>query len=303
MNDQPIRFHTARREGVLVHLGITILLTLVVLALFLMATGAPLGLPFLLYLLGALFLAVPIPVLIYRLYALLRSFYELDRNGIRLQWGLRVEDIPMSEVLSIQIMEDLEKPIALPRLRLPGALLGTQTDSGVGKVEFMASKFEGLVLINTPNKVFVISPEDRNKFQRVFQEKTEMGSLAPLQPYSSSPQFLFFDIWRIPTARIFLVTSLVLSLALFLWVSLVVQVVPEVSLGFSSTGEPNPPVSSGQLFLLPVVNALLLVASYVLSLYFFRQSKKHPLMYLLWGSNVFTALLFLAAVYFILQSA
>ncbi len=303
MNDKPVHFYPSRRQGVLVHLGIISLLTLVVLALFLLATEASLGLPFLLYLLGALFLAVPIPVLIYRLYALLRSSYELGRNGIRLQWGLRVEDIPLSEVLSLQIMEDLEKPITLPRLRLPGALLGTQTDSGIGEVEFLASKFEALVLINTPNKVFVISPEDRSKFLRVFQEKTEMGSLVPLQPFSSSPRFLFIDIWRIPGGRIFLVTSIVMSLALFLWVSLVVPMVPEVSLGFSSTGTPNPPVSSGQLYLLPVINALLMVASYTLSIYFFRQSNKHPLMYLLWGSSVFTALLFLAAVYFILQSA
>jgi hypothetical protein len=109
------------------------------------------------------------------------------------------------------------------------------------------------------------------------------------------------DIWRLPAARVFLIISLVLSLALFIWVGLVVPDISTVSLGFSSSGEPLPPVSAGQLFLLPVLNILLALASYAISLYLFRQSEKHPLIYVLSGSSTFTSFLFLAAVYFILK--
>jgi uncharacterized BrkB/YihY/UPF0761 family membrane protein len=166
----------------------------------------------------------------------------------------------------------------------------------------MAADTQGLVLITTPEKVFALSPEDPHEFLRVFQEQIELGSLSPLPAYSANPSFLLFDIWRLPTARIFLTISLVLSLALFVWVGLVVPEVPTISLGFSPDREPLPAMPSGQLFLLPAVNVVLLLASYVLSLYFFRQSEKHPMAYMLWVSSAFTALLFLVAVYFILNT-
>jgi hypothetical protein len=303
MDVQPTRFYPPRRQGTLLHLGAILGFTLIVIWLFLSAVQAPLGLLFLLYLLGALFLAVPIPVLAYRLYALLRSYYELDRNGIRLQWGFRAEDIPMANVLWVQPVEDTDTPITLPRFRWPGAVLGSQAEADLGPVEFIASETEGLVLIGTPDKVFAISPEERSRFLRVFREKTELGSLSPFPPYSAYPRFLPLDIWRLSSIRIFLIICLVLSIALFVWVGLVVPELSTVSLRFSPTGEPFPPVSSSQLFLLPVANILLLIASYALSLYFFRRYEKHPLIYVLWGSSTFTGLLFLAAVYFILQNS
>jgi hypothetical protein len=302
MNTQPVRFYPPRRQGLLFHLGAILAFVLIVFLLFALATKTELGLLFLLYLLGALFLAIPIPVLVYRLYALLRSTYELDRNGIRLQWGFRAEDIPMANVLWVKPVEEVDQPIIPPRLRWPGAVLGSHTQEGLGLLEFIASETEELILINTPSKVFAISPQERSHFLQVFQEKIELGSLSPLRPYSAYPRFLPVDIWRLPAARVFLTISLVLSLALFIWVALVIPDISTVSLGFSSSGEPLPPVSAGQLFLLPVVNILLVLAGYAISLYFFRQSEKHPLIYVLSGSSTFTALLFLVAVYFILKT-
>jgi hypothetical protein len=303
MDVRPVRFHPSRQQGILIHLGALLGFTLLVVWLFFMAVRAPLGILFLLYLLGALFLAIPIPMLAYRLYALLHSYYELDRNGIRLQWGFRAEDIPMENVLWVRALEDADVPVTLPRFRWPGSVLGSQDEADSSTSEFIASDAENLVLIRTPDKTFAISPEGRNQFLQVFREKIELGSLAPFPPYSAYPRFLPLDIWRLSSIRIFLIFCLVLSIALFIWVGLVVPNLASVSLRFSPTGEPLPPVSSSQLFLLPVANILLLIASYALSLYFFRRSENHPLIYVLWGSSTFTGLLFLFAVYFILQNS
>ena len=303
MDIQPARFHPPRRRGIFLHVGAILGFTLVVMWLFLSATRAPLGLLFLLYLLGALFLAIPIPVLAYRLYALLRSHYELGRNGMRFQWGVREEDIPLTDVLWVRVAEDFNQSINLPRLRWPGAVIGSHTEDGLGPIEFIASEAGYLVLIGTKEKVFAISPEEPNNFLHIYQEMIELGSLAPLPPYSVYPRFLPIDIWRLPPIRIFLIICVVVSIALFVWVGLIVPDISTVSLGFLPGGEPLPPVSSGQLFLLPVANILLLIASYTLSLFFFRRAEDHPLIYVLWVSSTFTGLLFLAAVYFILQSS
>ncbi len=302
MNAQTIRFYPPRRQGLLFHLGAILIFVLIVFSLFTLATNTELGVLFLLYLLGALFLAIPIPVLAYRLYALLRATYEIDRDGIRLQWGLRAEDIPMADVLWVKPVEDIDHPINPPRLRWPGAILGSHIEEGLGTLEFIASETEELILISSPTKVFAISPQERDRFLQVFHENIELGSLSPIRPYSVHPRFLPVDIWRLPAARVFLTISIVLSLALFIWVGLVVPDLSTISLGFSSGGEPLPPVSASQLFLLPVVNILLVLAGYAISLYFFRQSEKHPLIYVLMGSSTLTALLFLVAVYFILKT-
>ncbi|MGD8455303.1 MAG: PH domain-containing protein [Anaerolineales bacterium] len=303
MDVRPVKFYPLRQQGILIHLGAILGFTLLVVWLFLLALQAPLGILFLLYLLGALFLAVPIPVLAYRLYALLNSYYELDRNGIRLQWGFRAEDIPMENVVWVRALEDADVTVNLPRFRWPGSVLGSQVQADIGAVEFIASDIENLVLIRTSEKIFAISPEGRNQFLQKFRDKIELGSLAPFPSYSAFPRFLPLDIWRLSTVRIFLIICLVLSIALFIWVGLVVPNLDSVSLRFSPAGEPLPPVSSSQLFLLPVANILLLIASYALSLYFFRRFENHPLIYVLWGSSTFTGLLFLVAVYFILQNS
>ena len=95
----------------------------------------------------------------------------------------------------------------------------------------MAADVNQMVLIGTPQRVYGISPGDRNHFLRTFQAQTELGSLSPISAYSAYPSFLMAEIWRSPMARVFLVLSLVFSLALFVWVGLIVPTRSAVSLG------------------------------------------------------------------------
>ena len=130
---------------------------------------------------------------------------------------------------------------------------------------------------------------------------TELGSISPLPAYSTAPSFLLLDIWRIIRLRVLLVLTTVLSAALFGLVAWAVPSLTQVSLGFDAAGNPLPPVTPGQLFLLPVMNIILVAASYMLSLLFFRQQPDHPVVSLLWFSNAFTSALFLIAVLLILR--
>jgi hypothetical protein len=51
-----------------------------------------------------------------------------------------------------------------------------------------------------------------------------------------------------------------------------------------------------------VLNAFFFLADMLLGLFFYRRPESQVASYLLWGSGVLTALLFLGAVYFILQA-
>lgn len=302
MNVESTNFPPPRLRGLLFNLGISLVLVLFAVALMLLAANTALGPAFLVYLLAALVMAAPLPLLLYRAYSLWTGRYQIDRNGVRLKWGFREEEIPMHDIEYVEYAEDLLFPLELPRLRWPGVVVGRKKQDQLGIVEFMSAELPNMVMIGTGKRVYVISPEDAKGFIRVYREAAELGSLSPYQPLSSYPRFLLADIWRDTVTRVLLIATLILSLALFVLVGWSVPVVDQVSLGFNTQIEPLPPVSPGQLFLLPSMNIVLVVVSYLLSLVFFREQKRHPAVYVLWSANVLTAFLFLTAVLFILQT-
>lgn len=286
----------------LLNIGLLFGLALLSTALFLLASRTPLGPLFLLYLLGAVTAAAPIPVLAYRIYSLSRSGYRIERDGIHLVWGFRVEDIPMSEIEWVEYAEDLIVPLVKPRMIWPGAVVGKTSQEGLGELEFMASEEQEMVMIGTGQRVYVISPGSAGSFVRAYRKYYELGALSQFSAYSNYPSFLFVDIWQNNITRVLLLVTMIFSLALFVWVGLVIPTLETVSLGFSVEGLPLPPVSPGQLFLLPSINILMVAANYLMSLYFFRRSSNHPMVYWLWSVNAVTALLFLLAVFFILNA-
>ena len=157
-------------------------------------------------------------------------------------------------------------------------------------------------MIGTAEQVYVISPENPKQFISHYHKVTELGSLSPLPAYATAPSFLLIDIWRIPHLRLLLITTTVFSLALLVLVAWAVPTITQISLGFDASGNPLPPVSPGQLFLLPALNIFLVVSGYLLSLLFFRRAGDHPLVSMLWFGNAFSSMLFLIATLFILQT-
>jgi hypothetical protein len=103
-----------------------------------------------------------------------------------------------------------------------------------------------------------------------------------------------------------------LSLALFVWVSLIIPAHEQVSLDLTAEGLPVDYVPSIQLLLLPAINLVFFGIDFMLGLFFYRRTdplvpegertghlQAKILAFLLWSNGVLTAALFLAAVYFI----
>jgi hypothetical protein len=281
------------------------------------ATRTEVGTSFLLYLLVGLVAISLIPVFAYRLRALLGAFYELQRDGIRLKWGLRAEDIPMDKVLWVNHAHDMEPAVPLPRVYWPGSVLGTrQTHEGI-VVEFFAARATSLILVATEERVFAISPEDPAAFLSTFKSLAQLGSLVPLPAKSLYPSFLMARVWKDRVARAMLVGSITLSLALLVWVSLIIPRHSQISLDLLPESQPLDFVPSIQLLLLPALNGVFLGADLILGLFFYRQGDIQSadgvdgpeqswgitLAYLLWGSGVLTSLFFLGAVFLISRAA
>jgi hypothetical protein len=295
-------FSPPRRTGLIVHLAIIIILAAGGFWGLWRATSASVGPIFLLYLLPAL-LAVPlIPYMIYRLYTLQFAYYTLERDQVHLRWGWRIETIPTNAVQWVRPVTDLEVPLKLPWFRWPGAMLGTRRLPDGRPVEFLASQRENLMLIGTQARVFAISPSDPDTFLVAYHRLIELGSLDPSPPQSVYPSFLFARVWESLPARYLVLAGALLSLGLLVWVSLVIPQKPQVSLGFTPTGEPYDPLPGIQLMLLPVLNFFAYLLNSSLGIFFYRRDENHPWAYLLWSASILVSSLFLVAVFFILKT-
>lgn len=295
----PAHFRPVRRNGVIFHS----------IALFILSLGGGLSLWYalqqearadiIIFILISLLLLAPLPIIIYRGYGLLQARYTLDRDGLRLRWGLRAEDIPLPDIEWIRPADEMGYRLQMPLIRWPGAISGTRDVEGLGPVEFLASDSHTMLLVATPEKVYAISPADINTFQRTFQRTIEMGSLSPLTSYSSRPVAFLQQIWFDRAARPLILTGLLLTTTLFAAVGLLVANRTTLPLGYNMEGQPLPPGPAEYVLLLPTLAGLIFASDLFIGMFFYRLINLRPVAYVLWGGGVITPLLLLVATYFL----
>jgi hypothetical protein len=302
MSDEAV-FSPDQRLGSIFHIvGVMAFMAVAGIGLYEIAY-ADSGPAFLSYLIISLLALGGVPLLIYRLYALQNASYVIEREGVHLRWGARREQIPMDEILWVHPATELAAPVPMPRLRWPGAVLGLRRQSGLGEVEYLSSNTRDLILIGTQRRTYAISPARPSEFLHAFQRFIEMGSLTQIERRSIYPTILFGRIWEARYGRLLLFSGLVAGTSLLIWVSLVLPGRGQVYLGFRPDGSPGDTAPAPRLLLLPLVNTTFLVADLVVGLFFFRREESRSLAYLLWGAGLFTSLLFIAAVFFLLRAS
>ncbi len=295
-------FPPRKRRGVFVHAIVILVLVGLSGWGFWNLTRTGVGPNFVIFLLDALLAFVPIPLFGYRLYALLRADYILDRDSLAIQWGLRVEDIPLTDIEWLRPATDLSTPLPLPWLPLPGSILGLRRHPDLGVVEFMATERKNLLLVATSKRVYAISPAEASRFAQIFARTFEMGSLDPAEPISVYPSFLLFQAWENAAVRFMWLAGLFINIGLFVWVAITIPTLNEISLGFSPFGQALNPTPAGSLILLPIFSAVLFVVGWLAGLYLYRRERQRVLALLVWTSSALNGLAFLLAVFFILST-
>ncbi len=295
-------FPPPRQRGLVIHITLIALLSVMAGVSFWMVFQTPVGIAFAVYIIVFLASAIPLPILAYRLYALGRANYQLDRNTLRLMWGMRVEEIPISEIEWLRPVHGLVAPLALPLFRLPGGILGLTRQADIGEVEFLASESGSLLLVATPRRVFAISPENPAAFAAAFQKIIEMGSLTPGLSRSEFPSFVVGRAWESTWVRSLWLVGLFLNIGSLVWVSVLIPTAQMVPLGFGPGGVPLEAVPAAQLILLPFLSIVLFAVGWLLGVFFYRRADQHILSLTLWVSSTLTSLFFLLAIYFIVTT-
>lgn len=295
-------FPPAKQGGIIVHLVFILALAAASAWGFWNLSRAEVGPPYVRYLLLALGTMVPIPVLGYRVYSLMRADYYIDRDSLAVLWGLRVEDIPLTDIEWMRPATDLTHPLALPVFRLPGAILGTRRHPDIGLVEFIASDTRKMILVATPKRVFAISPEDPAAMVQTFARAIELGSLSPADPVSVYPSFIITQAWESPLARFLWMSGLFLNLGLVVWVGTLIPSLSLIPFGFNALGIPDDLAPSTQLILLPLISGFMYVTGLAAGLYFYRRNAQRPLAFIVWIAGSVCAVFFLLAVLFLLTT-
>jgi Bacterial PH domain len=303
MNNTKVgHFPPPKRFGLILHSILILALGGVSIWGILNLTRAQVGPTFVTDLLLALLAFAPVPVLGYRAYALLRSDYYIDRDSLTILWGLRIEDIPLSDIEWVRPATDLTHPLALPTFRLPGGVLGSRRHRDLGLVEFIAAGSKNIILIATSKHVFAISPRDAAGLVRTFARATELGSLTRAESKSIYPSFIITQAWESPIARFLWMSGLLLNLGLVVWVGILIPSLTQVPFGFNAFGVPNETVSAVRLIILPLISALMFIIGLAAGLYFYRWEKQRPLAFMVWISSTICAALFLMAVLFLVTT-
>ena len=295
-------FPPPKQRGLILHGIVILILTAITIFAFINISRADVGPSFLIALLIAFASFIPIPFFLYRLYSLWRADYYISRDSLTINWGLRIEDIPLTDIEWIRPADDLTHPVSLPSFPIPGGLLGTRRHPDLGMVEFLASDSRKLLLVATAKRVFVISPEDSAGLSQTFARITELGSITSVESKSVYPSFVVIQAWESGLARYLWLSGLFLNIGLFIWASLIIPSTPRVALGPQFAGSALETVSSSQLIIFPLAGLLLSVISWIAGLYFYRWEKERVLAFIVWGSSTFTSLLFLLAVLFIVTT-
>ena len=282
------------QRGVIIHLGILLIILaasgyLLWLAIFQQIQGV-----FLLYLITSVLVFLPFPFFLYRLISLLRAKYTISRDGVSIQWGLRTEDIPITEIEWMRLPDDLAIKLPLPRIIFPGAVLGTREHRDLGIIEFIASDHKQLVLIATKDKIYAISPRNINAFKNDFYRSAEMGSITPITKQSSQPQFIIASLMNDKAARAFLLSSAFLSLLLLVVTSFLIPTRTTVPLGLEAIGVNREESSSERLILLPLLSLFIFFVDFSFGSFLYRKEGFKNAAYIVFASALILPISFSA---------
>lgn len=246
-----------------------------------------------------LFLSI-VPYLFYKLYALHRSAYTLERGGITLQWGWRIVRLPIDHIKWVYRESDLEVPPHPPFPRWPGSVTGIRRFQRGPEVEFLASQVKGLVIIAADDRYYAISPAYTAEFISTFQDLIELGTLQALPEESIQPARVIAEISKNRTTLGLILAGALVNISLLIWILRIIPARESISLGFRPDGTPREALDSVRLILFPIISASGYLANLILGLFMFRNREYRSWAYILWAAAILAGLMFHFGLLFIL---
>ncbi|MGD9101393.1 MAG: PH domain-containing protein [Anaerolineae bacterium] len=245
---------------------------------------------FLLFL-GIIALLFLLALLGYWLYGLARSSFHLDRNALVIQWGATTQVIPMESVSGVLSGQDAEAIVHFRGARWPGLRVGYGEIQDIGPTLFFATgTLQRQVILTTPALAYALSPADPENFIEVVRQRLSMGPTQSVEQASRQPEFLTWSFWSDRLGLALLISALLLLVALFGYISARLPSLAELQpLHFDASGQPDRWGTRVQVFTLPFIGLLALIANSGLG--FLLYERERTASYLLWSGSIGVQLL------------
>jgi len=285
------------RRGIWFGWGIIAVLVLIDAGLVWRVVGGPVnGFTFICALLVLLSL-VSIVLVGYRMLDLSRLRYEFDRNQLAIYTAGSKQIIPTCQIERVIVGSELEGRVRMRSLFWPGLYLGQGHVEGVGLTLFYAvapPKEQAIVV--TPSLAYGLSVQDLDSFLEVLTTCQELGPSVEVQQSSEQASWVEWDIWRDRLAQGVLLggvfgTVMLFGLLLFRYP----QLPNLLPLHYDTMGSVDRISPRGDLFTLPVIALLILVANSILGALFYRRER--IVSYITWSGSVLVQGIFFLALW------
>lgn len=279
-------FHPERRRGFLFY-GVALLISLAAVIVGVVFLLDATGLEFVGFLSLTLAGLVAFPLLGNALLGLMRARYTVNRDSLYLQWGNRMERIPMGQIEWIRTFDSLGLEMHVPRFYQFGIVRGVVTQRELGKIEFLSDTVSQSIFIAAKTMVYVVSPTDMEGFLTEMREAMESGSLDQAEALSVDEETVLKGIWQQPIGRLLLTALLMCNLALLI----VVQMMLSTENGILAFQQQQV-ISLPSLRLLPYLSIAFGFLDLVLGIFFYQVRKQLAVAYVLWSSGALMPVLF-----------
>lgn len=241
--------------------------------------------------LGILALLFLLALLGYWLYGLLWSSFHLDRNALVIRWGATAQVVPMASITGVLSGQDLKGITYFRGARWPGLRMGYGEIEEIGPTLFFATgSLQRQVILTTDTLAYALSPADPENFIEVTRQRLGMGPTQSVEQASRQPEFLSWSFWGDRLGLALLLSALALLLLLFGYISARYGSLAELQpLHFDAAGQPDRWGTRVQVFTLPFIGLLALIANAGLG--FLLYERERTASYLLWCGAIGVQLL------------
>jgi hypothetical protein len=163
---------------------------------------------------------------------------------------------------------------------------------GVGKTHFFASQLpEEQLLLITPGRAYAISPGDPGGFLAAFDSRAAMGPNRLLAAQARYARWVTWEFWSDQTGWILLGAALLINVGLFAYLAgSFPGLDSQLPLHFNRFGQADRIGTKMELFALPIIGAIILIANLVLGMFLYWRERAGA--YLLWGASAAVQALF-----------
>ena len=250
----------------------TALIVRIVRSLAVPADQWPIGLPLYGEFLLALLMLVAVGGLLYRVGAALTLSYEIDRNGLYINWFGNRAVIPLSQIESVATgVLTSGGPFAI--FKTIGYYHGS-VRSGSGRLIqcFSTMPINEALIVNTLDESYALSPHNINAFVQELELRRRLGAIQALVSGVEVGRPLIYAFWTDRVVRPALFIAALIHLTVLGWITLRFPNLPaEIALRRDQLGSVTELVPRTQVLFLPAAALLVIAVNVVLGMLRYRR--------------------------------